>query len=167
MPSRFTPSFSRCLPRDGSRLGNLYRDAVSRVQPEREISVQNRRMGTVTIGRSQRITFDEVSRGSDGAAIGMFVEVELTDLKGRREVAAHYASGFHDLSEFFEDLAEHWTGWPGAKTYRSQEGDLQLTASHTGHVELGFTLQDPSFPEAWSLRGQLTLDAGEELTQAN
>lgn len=96
-------------------------------------------MGTVTIGRSQRITCDEVSRGSDGEAISMLVEVELTDLKGRREVAAHYASGFQDLSEFFEDLAERWIGWPGTKTYKSLEGDLQLTASHTGsHIELGF-----------------------------
>ncbi|MGY4544154.1 hypothetical protein ACVWY0_004097 [Arthrobacter sp. UYNi723] len=124
-------------------------------------------MATVRIGRSQRITFDEVSRGSDGEVNSMLVAVELTDLKGHREVAAHYASGFQDLNEFFEDLVEHWTGWPGTKTYTSLEGDLRLTANHTGHVKLGFTLQDPSFPETWSLRGQLTLDAGEELTQAS
>ena len=124
-------------------------------------------MRTVTVGRSQRITFEEVARGADGQAVSMLVAVEMTNLKGHRVVAAHYAKGFDDLSEFFGDLADHWTGWPGTKIYTSLEGDLQLTASHTGHVELGFTLQDPSFPETWSVRGQLTLDSGEEPTHAS
>lgn len=49
--------------------------------------------------------------------------------------------------------------------YVSVEGDLSLEAAHTGsHVELAFTLQDPSFHDSWSVRGKLTLDPGEELT---
>lgn len=124
-------------------------------------------MATVTIGRSQQITFSEPTRDAEGEATEVLVAVELPGIRGHRQVAAQNASGFHELVQFFEDLAEHWTGWPGTKTYRSLEGDLQFTASHTGsHIELGFTLQDPESPETRSLRSRLTLDAGEELSLA-
>lgn len=142
---------------------NLYRDAQA---PQRNKSVKNKVMATVTIGRSQQITFSEPIRDSEGEATEVLVAVELPGIRGHRQVAAHYARGFQELAQFFEDLAEHWTGWPGTKTYRSLEGDLQFAASHTGsQIELGFTLQDPEFPETWSLRGRLTLDAGEELSR--
>lgn len=143
---------------------NLYRGLQA---PQRNKSMKNKVMATVTIGRSQQITFSEPIRDSEGGVTDVLVIVELPGLRGHRQVAAHYTSGFQELAQFFEDLAEHWTGWPGTKTYRSLEGDLQLTASHTGsHIELGFTLQDPEFSETWSLRGRLTLDAGEELSRA-
>jgi hypothetical protein len=91
----------------------------------------------------------------------------LDNLKARRVVAASYVSGFADLTSFFTSLADHWRGWSGTRTYESIEHDLLLEAAHTGsHVELRFTLQDPQFHDAWSVRGKLTLDAGEELTRA-
>lgn len=73
-------------------------------------------MGTATtigIGRSSRITFEEVSKGSDGEPSSVLVAIELQNLRGNRQVAAHYAKGFQDLSDFFEDLAKHWAGWSG------------------------------------------------------
>ena len=49
------------------------------------------------------------------------------------------------------------------------ERDLQLEAEHTGsRVELTFDLHAPEFPGTsgtWRVRGQLTVEAGEELTQ--
>lgn len=99
----------------------------------------------------------------------MVVSVQMQGLAARREIAAHYGNGFDDLSKFFNDLAEHWTGWRGIKSYSSLERDLQLEAEYTGsRVELIFDLHDPEFPGTsgtWRVRGQLTLEAGEELTQ--
>ncbi|MBO1266445.1 hypothetical protein J1902_00355 [Arthrobacter sp. PO-11] len=86
-------------------------------------------MRKVVIGRSQQLTFEVVQRGSDGEATSLLVSVTLKDLSGHRKVAAHYGKGFDDLSEFFEDLAGHWKGWPGTKSYESLEGDLLLSAT--------------------------------------
>ena len=119
----------------------------------------------VEVGRPDRLTFGDVQRGPDGVALRMVVTVELPGLTAQREVVSHYRNGLADLAGFFADLAEHWRGWSGTKAYSSLEGDLLLEAAHTGsHVELSFTLQDPSFHDSWSVRGKLTLDPGEELT---
>ncbi|WP_455834108.1 DUF6228 family protein [Pseudarthrobacter siccitolerans] len=119
----------------------------------------------VEVGRPERLTFSEVQRGPDGVALSMVVTVDLHALTAQREVASHYRNGLEDLSSFFADLAEHWRGWSGTRAHSSLEGDLLLEAAHTGsHVELHFTLQDPSFHDSWSVRGKLTLDPGEELT---
>lgn len=125
-------------------------------------------MQRVEVGHLQRLVFEEVRRSHIGEPESMLVSVHLKDLEGSREVVALYGKGFDDLSEFFEDLAEHWSGWQGTKSYESLEGDLLLEAAHTGsHVELSFALQDPSFPETWSVRGRVTLDPGEELTRVS
>jgi hypothetical protein len=125
-------------------------------------------MHKVEVGHSQRLIFEDVKRSRDGEPESMLVSVELKDLKGSREVVALYGKGFDDLSEFFENLAAQWSGWQGIKSYESLEGDLLLEAEHTGsHVELSFALQNPSFPETWYVRGRLTLDPGEELTQVS
>ncbi|TLM86291.1 hypothetical protein FDW83_00580 [Pseudarthrobacter sp. NamE2] len=98
----------------------------------------------------------------------MVVTAELKDLTARRGMVAHYGNGFADLAGFFADLAVNWRGWSGPKRYESVEGDLLLEAAHTGsHVELAFTLQDPSLHDIWSVRGKLTLDPGEELTDVS
>ncbi|WP_248761600.1 DUF6228 family protein [Pseudarthrobacter sp. SSS035] len=118
----------------------------------------------VEIGRRERLTFGDVQRGPDGELLSMSVSVELENLRARREVTAHYELGFADLCGFFTDLAGHWQGWSGTRAYKSLEGDLLLEAAHTGsHIELSFTLQDPSFHDSWSVRGKLTIDSGEEL----
>lgn len=128
-------------------------------------------MDKVEIGHTQRLIFEDVKRSSVGELESMVVSVELQDLAARREVAAYYGNGFDDLLNFFKDLADHWSGWRGIKSYSSLERDLQLEAEHRGsHVELTFDLHDPEFPGTsgtWCLRGQLTLEPGEELTRIN
>ncbi|WP_052690598.1 DUF6228 family protein [Pseudarthrobacter chlorophenolicus] len=124
-------------------------------------------MDKVDIGGTQRLTFGDLRRDPCGQVLAMTVTVELESLTARREVAASYVSGFADLAGFFTSLLENWRGWNGARTYKSIEHDLLLEATHTGsHVELLFNLQDPQFHDVWSVRGKLTLDAGEELTRA-
>lgn len=123
-------------------------------------------MEQVEVGRTQRLTFGDLRREPGGQLLSMTVAVELESLTARREVAASYVSGFADLVGFFTSLVENWRGWSGTRNYESLEHDLLLEAAHTGsHVELWFTLQDPQFHDVWSVRGKLTLDAGEELTR--
>ncbi|WP_307089750.1 DUF6228 family protein [Arthrobacter sp. B2I5] len=126
-------------------------------------------MDRVEVGQPpERLIFTQVQRGTDGIPFNMVVAVELGALTAGREVASHYATGFDDLALFFADLAETWRGWNGTRNYESMERDFLLEATHTGsHVELHFTLQDPESSSAWSLRGKLTLDAGEELSRAS
>jgi Family of unknown function (DUF6228) len=124
-------------------------------------------MNKVVVGHSNRIVFDEVKRGDDSEMLSLRVSVELEDLTASRRITPHYANAFDDLRDFFEDLAAHWTGWTGSKHYESLERDLNLRAEHNGHIQLMFILEDPSFPEEWSVRGKVTLEPGEELTRVS
>lgn len=109
------------------------------------------------------LTFGDLRREPSGEITA--VTVNLENLRARREV---YLYAFTDLTGFFAGLAENWRGWSGTRNYESIEHDLLLEATHTGsHVELHFTLQDPSFHDEWCVRGKLTLDAGEELRRAS
>jgi Family of unknown function (DUF6228) len=67
---------------------------------------------------------------------------------------------------FFEELALDWHGWDENKNFDSLEGDLRLSAKHDGHVRLSFELGEFDRPTPWAARGELTLEPGEELTEA-
>jgi hypothetical protein len=111
----------------------------------------------------------DVKRSPLGELESVVMSVRMQGLTAHRQIAAHYGTGHEELSSFFNDLAEHWSGWQGIKSYRSLERDLQLEATHTGsHVNLTFDLRDPKFPgtpETWRVCGQLTLKPGQELIQ--
>jgi hypothetical protein len=68
------------------------------------------------------------------------------------------------LAAYVRDLADSWTGFEGAKSYGSLEGDLDLEATHDGigTVELRVNVRDPSPPE-WSFMAVLLLGAGAHL----
>ncbi|MBM9475564.1 hypothetical protein JL107_03805 [Nakamurella flavida] len=77
--------------------------------------------------------------------------------------------GFGDLIDFFADLERHWRGWKGARRWESGEGELTMTARHTGsHVllDVGLRCQQLDPERDWDLRFSVSLDAGEELTHA-
>lgn len=119
----------------------------------------------VDVGGPGKLTFGDLRREPSGEITGVTVTVDMESLRARREV---YLYGFTDLTGFFAGLAENWRGWNGTRNYESIEHDLLLEATHTGStVELLFTLQDPSFPDARCVRGKLTLGAGEELTRVS
>ena len=65
------------------------------------------------------------------------------------------------LPGFVADLADSWRGWPGPKTYRSLEGELELTAVHDGlgTVTLEVTVRQP-WPPEWAATATLDLGAG-------
>lgn len=122
-------------------------------------------MNKAEMGQFSRLTFGNVRRETSGEIAGVTVSVALDGLSAHREVYLYTSA---DLREFFNGLTTDWRGWTGTRTYESIEGDLLLEATHTGsRVKLGFTLQDPSCPEEWCVRGTVTIDAGEELTRAS
>jgi hypothetical protein len=61
--------------------------------------------------------------------------------------------------EFFRDLAAHWRGWDGKKTWGLLEGDLVVEFSHDriGHVRTVVKMRPP-MPDAWSVAATLTVD---------
>jgi uncharacterized protein DUF6228 len=73
-------------------------------------------------------------------------------------------SGSTDLPiGFFEDPAENWRGWPGAKEWQSYEGDFQLKATADGkdHVFLFVSLAAGLSDDQWRAQATLVLEAGQ------
>jgi len=68
-----------------------------------------------------------------------------------------------DLLPYFDDLARHWDGWKGAKTWESLEGQMKLecTRDALGHLFLRVTLRDSLGGAEWLAGGIIQLAAGE------
>ena len=92
--------------------------------------------------------------------------MQTDGLTAQHVVVHHYATGFDDLLEFFDRLAEDWRGWTGERTFTSLEGDLALTATHDGHVQLRVTLRQSAIPDGWTAEAHIRLDPGEQLSRA-
>lgn len=92
------------------------------------------------------------------------VRLELGTLRAEARVFRHYASGFDDLAEFFEWLERDWRGWDGVRTWSSLEGDLRLQASNRGQVGVLVELECPAGLPEWSVKTQLSIEPGEQLS---
>src|SRR3989304_9916799 len=68
-----------------------------------------------------------------------------------------------DLLPYFDDLARHWDGWKGAKTWESLEGQMKLecTRDALGHLFLRVTLRDSLGGAEWLAWGVLQLPGPE------
>lgn len=66
------------------------------------------------------------------------------------------------LSEYADDLAQHWRGWRGSKAWETDGGQLKLTSVHdgVGHVTATVELREFS-GNGWTVRADLLLDAGQ------
>jgi len=76
-----------------------------------------------------------------------------------QRVSAYLAA---DLGKYFSELAMHWRGWKGTKTWSTLECELELTASSdsVGHVKLAFSINQGFSGGNWRLQGELELEAG-------
>jgi hypothetical protein len=65
------------------------------------------------------------------------------------------------LGVYFGELAEHWWGWTGERTWATIEGDLAFGATHdgTGHITLVVELA-VGWQPAWSCSAALELEPG-------
>jgi hypothetical protein len=70
--------------------------------------------------------------------------------------------GCDGLDGFWRELARDWRGWEGTRSWRSLEGDLELSATsdRLGHVELEVRL-DEGFPFQWRVCGMIALEVGQ------
>lgn len=77
-----------------------------------------------------------------------------------------YALQFTDLAGFFEGMATDWRGWGGLRTWRSLEGDLEITLEHHRHVRLRVALRGDPYRSDWHVIATIEVDPGEELSTA-
>jgi hypothetical protein len=105
----------------------------------------------------------------DAPPQSLTAELNLDGLTASVVVVHHYASGFRDLADFFEQQAQDWRGWDGIREWESLEGGLRIEARHEyGHVQLRVTVRRllPNWGNhGWSATGDLTIDPGEQLTR--
>jgi hypothetical protein len=69
------------------------------------------------------------------------------------------------LDVFLSSLAEDFRGWDGARTWRSLERDLTLSAEHRpgGYVHLTWGIHDRPPSEEWHFETTTVHEAGEEM----
>ncbi|MBW5483452.1 DUF6228 family protein [Streptomyces bambusae] len=69
------------------------------------------------------------------------------------------------LDSFLDELAEDFRGWEGARTWRSLEHDLTLSATHDprGYVHLTWGLHDRPPSEEWHFETTTVHAAGEDM----
>jgi hypothetical protein len=115
----------------------------------------------VVIGRPHGLRLDAV----DVAEEFLVAHLVLRDVTATKSIYGDYAARFGALLHYFEGLADHWRGWDGVKSYDSLEGDLRLEATHDGHVHLRVRLRNHIDPTDWIVEGEVTIDAGEELSR--
>jgi hypothetical protein len=72
--------------------------------------------------------------------------------------------GGDGLDVFLAELAEEFRGWNGARTWRSLERDLTLSAEHTGsHVQLTWGLHDRFPDDEWHFEATTNHAPGEDM----
>ena len=77
-------------------------------------------------------------------------------------VARVYAGAAPDLVAYFEDIAAHWTGWSGVRTWESLEHEFRLecASDHLGHITfIAFLEADPD-QVTWRVRLRVETEAG-------
>ncbi len=69
------------------------------------------------------------------------------------------------LDVFLDGLAEDFRGWEGARTWRSLERDLTLSATHSarGYVHLTWGLHDGPASDEWHFEATTVHAAGEDM----
>jgi hypothetical protein len=120
----------------------------------------------VGVGVCLRLTPEDISPGRPQYIIA---ELRCDGLTASRRVVHHYASGFTDLANFFDQLTLGWRGWTGVRLWESIEHDLRIEARHEyGHVQLRITIrgEGPGWGnEGWQAIADVTIEPGEQLTQ--
>jgi hypothetical protein len=74
-----------------------------------------------------------------------------------------YDTNWAGVAAFFQDLADNWRGWSGAKNWRSLEGqvELQATSDSLGHTSLRVFLREDALVQDWRVEATLIVEAGQ------
>ncbi len=95
-----------------------------------------------------------------GYQSSLLAEFEASGISAATQV--YLLGGCDGLDEFWHELADDWRGWEGTRSWRSLEGDLELSATsdRLGHVALEVRL-DEGAPYQWRMHGTIALEAGQ------
>jgi hypothetical protein len=105
-------------------------------------------------------------RDGYGAALSVDATMQMPGLEARCLVSHHFANGFEELVDFLAGLERDWKGWIGPRTFSSLEGELTLTATHTGRqIDLEVRLRQSTVPGGWDVAAILPLEPGEQLSR--
>ena len=125
-------------------------------------------MDQVTIGsRDVKLVLRCDERTTDGAVRTLTVRVEGPGLSAERQVyEPEEFGGYGALAVFFDEMATAWRGWEGPREWYSLEGELAVTAVHDGHVRMATHLATGWGERGWTLKADVVIDPGEDLTNA-
>ena len=67
------------------------------------------------------------------------------------------------LNEYFSDLADHWDGWEGVKSWESIEGEFTIETSmnSSGHASMKISMNVYGSPSDWVAIADLDVEAGQ------
>jgi len=127
-------------------------------------------MSEVVFGEvdSGRLILANPKYGDDGEIWSVQVIVDAPAFRVETKVATHYATHFDEFIAYVNDLAEHWRGWTGTKTYESLEKDFSVVATNDGgaHVFLHVKLSGPMTEPEWTLDATFSTEPGEQMLRA-
>nr|WP_246247485.1 DUF6228 family protein [Cellulomonas septica] len=101
--------------------------------------------------------------GPDDVVLDLVVRLEAAHLSAETLVRTLEGSG---LPEFLAGLAADFAGWDGARTWRSLDGDLTVSATFGsgGHVTLTWGLHHADvLGGRWRAAADTTVEAGAEM----
>jgi hypothetical protein len=66
-------------------------------------------------------------------------------------------------AELFEDLALHWNGWQGTRSFESLERELKLACTHDGlgHILISVDLRSGPYHLDWTVHTAVLAEAGQ------
>lgn len=107
----------------------------------------------------KHLLFHRPARYSGDAATALRVSIKSGDLKAWLWARCNYRL----LVEFFYEMARDWKGWNGEKVFRSDVGEMVLTATsdRLGHITLDIKLSatNQNF-SIWNLATSIVIEAG-------
>ena len=123
-----------------------------------------RRMVSAIVGSYEtKLELTCHDRHPDGTPSNLLV---ILDGPGLSASVSAYDLNYSPLAAFFEDLADSWRGWRGERAFGSLEGDLDIRATHDGHIRLAVSLRPVDGPGDWTVRATVTVDPGEDIATA-
>jgi hypothetical protein len=113
-------------------------------------------------GSGAHVIASAPQRQYDDVIVDYRVEVTAQGLSANTIVTS---LGGDDLAGFLDGLAEHFTGWPGTRSWRSLEDQLRVEAEwgSRGHVTLLIRLRPRAYDPPWDLAITTVVEAGAEM----
>ena len=108
----------------------------------------------------RRLVLHQPTRGSDEDIWSFTAELSIET--GQASVAVWELGP--GLADFFDRLADQWTGFDGVEEYGSLEGNLTIACTHDGRGAVNCRVAiGQSWPPNWTLTAEMSLGAGAHL----